>query len=183
MNLATLNLTPSKNQDFENYIRTVPDFPKKGINFKDIAPLLAAPEKFKELIELLAQEIKQSEANKIVGLESRGFIIGIAVAQHLGLPFVPARKAGKLPGETISISYGLEYGQSVLELQRDSINAHDSVAIVDDLLATGGTAQAASKIVEFLGGKVAGYFFAIELEALPGRSALGNSLIRSVLKL
>lgn len=166
---------------FEKYIKEIPDFPKPGIVFKDINPLLAAPEVFEELIQVMAQEVKKSGANKMVGLESRGFIFGIAIARELRLPFIPARKAGKLPGETIQVSYALEYGEQVLELQSNSINESDKVAIIDDLLATGGTASAAGHLVEKLRGDVVGYYFAIELEGLEGRKRLNSKKTHSVM--
>lgn len=181
MNLANTNMQPAKIDELAQYVRTIPDFPKPGINFKDIMPLLAQPAAFQELIERMSFEVKQSDANVVVGLESRGFIFGVAIAQNLGLPFVPARKAGKLPGETVSVSYALEYGGQAMELQRDAVKPGDKVAIVDDLLATGGTVRAAAELTKQLGGDVAGYFFAIELDFLNGRETLGEAKVASVM--
>jgi adenine phosphoribosyltransferase len=183
MNLAVQSLTPPSTADLESYIRTIPDFPKPGINFKDIMPLLAAPAPFQELVDRLSREVRLSGAEKIVGLESRGFLVGIAVAQNLSLPFVAARKAGKLPGDVVAHSYALEYGNATIEMQRDAIKPGEKVAILDDLLATGGTAKAAGTLVEKLGGNVSGYFFAIELKELPGREQLDGKKVSAVLSL
>lgn len=181
MNLALESTRPMPLAELASYVRTIPDFPKPGIAFKDICPLLAEPAAFDELIERISHEVKQAGSTKVVGLESRGFIIGIAVAQQLGLPFVPARKAGKLPGETVAVDYALEYGTASLELQHDAVKKGDRVAIVDDLLATGGTARAASQLVEKLGGSVSGCFFAIELGALRGREVLAGTKVGAIL--
>lgn len=161
--------------DLTKHIREIPNFPKPGIMFRDITPLLANPDAFRELVAQLAFAIKESGATTIVGLESRGFIFGVAAAQTLGIPFVPARKAGKLPGETVSVGYALEYGEQRLELQKGSLSSGDKVAIVDDLLATGGTANAAAALVRKLGAQVAGFFFAIELRDLNGRTGLNTA--------
>ena len=181
METAMQQMPRTTENDLTRYIRTVENFPSPGISFKDITPLLAEPEAFRELIARLSHAVRTSGAQKIVGLESRGFIFGIAAAQALGLPFVPARKAGKLPGETVGVPYALEYGKQSLELQRGSIRAEERVAIVDDVLATGGTAQAAAKLVEALGGKVSGFFFAIELTSLSGREKLRGAQVDAVL--
>lgn len=180
--LSQRSLAPLSSQELTARIRNVPDFPKPGIVFKDISPLLRDPEAFADLVSRMSHAVKLSGATCIVGLESRGFIFGIAIAQELGLPFVPARKPGKLPGDTEKESYALEYGNAALEIQRDAVTSKDKVAIVDDLLATGGTARAAGALVERLGGTVAGYFFAIELGALNGRDRLGAVTVDSVLK-
>jgi adenine phosphoribosyltransferase len=165
----------------EDYVLAVPDFPKEGVLFRDMSPLLAEPEAFRELVGRLSHEIKRADTSKVVGLESRGFLFGIAVAQALGLPFVTARKAGKLPGETVSIGYALEYGEQKLELQRESIKPGERVAIIDDLLATGGTAHAAAQLIQELGGSVSGFFFAIELESLGGRARLSGATVEAVM--
>jgi adenine phosphoribosyltransferase len=181
MELSTLTFKPQENMDLKTLVTTIPDFPKPGIQFKDINPILANPEAFNQLIDLMSVAVRESGANKIVGLESRGFIFGIAIAQNLGLPFVPARKAGKLPGATVKVDYSLEYGSQSLELQRGSITGADCVAIVDDLLATGGTAKAAEKLIKELGGSVSGFFFAIELEDLAGRQQFVDQKVSAIL--
>lgn len=180
MNLSQEQMISRGFLEIQRSIRTIENFPKQGISFKDITPLFAQPQLFAELVSRMAHEVAQSGAQKVVGLEARGFILGIAIAQHLGLPFVPARKAGKLPGEVISQAYSLEYGKQVLELQRDSITKHDKVAVVDDLLATGGTAHAAGKLIQQLGGTVSGYFFVIELSSLAGRSQFPDQNVNSI---
>ena len=129
----------------------------------------------------MAHAVREGGAEKVIGLESRGFIFGIAVAQALGLPFVAARKAGKLPGETVSVSYALEYGEQKLELQQGSVKPGERVAIVDDLLATGGTANAAADLVQRLGEAVSCYYFAIELDFLGGRANLKSAAADSVM--
>ena len=182
--MMTLNpdiARPSESGDLSRFIRAIPDFPKPGILFRDITPLLGEPEAFRELIARMAHAVKEGGADKVVGLESRGFIVGIAVAQTLGLPFVPARKAGKLPGDTVAIAYALEYGEQKLELQWGAVKPGERIAIVDDLLATGGTANAAADLVRALGGKVSGFYFAIELDALGGRAALRSAEAVSVM--
>ncbi|MCB0354056.1 MAG: adenine phosphoribosyltransferase, partial [Bdellovibrionales bacterium] len=172
MMLDQLHLHPQTPEALAEHIRTVPDFPKPGIAFKDITPLLAHPQAFAELISRMSHAVQESKAECIVGLESRGFIIGVAIAHELGLPFIPARKPGKLPAETIRADYELEYGSATLEIHSDSIREGQRVAIVDDLLATGGTAEAASCLVRALGGVLSGYFFAIELKELKGADRL-----------
>jgi adenine phosphoribosyltransferase len=167
--------------DLASKIRTVNDFPKPGIAFKDITPLLGEPKAFRELVERMACDVKKSGAECVVGLEARGFILGVAVAMELGLPFIPARKPGKLPADTVGMEYDLEYGKAKLEIHRDALKVDQKVAIVDDLLATGGTAGAAGKLVEQLGAQVAGYFFAIELPALGGKAKLGTHGVSSVM--
>jgi adenine phosphoribosyltransferase len=181
MNLSIQKLFPNTTSDLYPYIRTVPDFPKPGIAFKDIMPLLAEPTAFAQLIGLMAGEIRAAGATKIIGLEARGFLIGVAIAQELGLPFVAARKGGKLPGETLSINYDLEYGKATLEIQKGAIQEGDKIAIVDDLLATGGTARAAVELIRQSNGVVCGTFFAIELSTLGGRSMLNNIPTSTVL--
>lgn len=176
---ATSRALPER--DLTRFVTAIADFPKPGILFRDISPLLAQPEAFRDLVAAMANAVREAGSSKVDGLESRGFIFGIAVAQALELPFVPARKAGKLPGETVSVSYSLEYGEQKLELQKGAIKSGDKVAIVDDLLATGGTASAAASLVRALGGEVSGFFFAIELDALGGRANLGSARTESVM--
>jgi adenine phosphoribosyltransferase len=155
-------------------IRDVPDFPKPGILFKDITPVLASAEAMDEVIERFETFAKEKKPTVIVGIESRGFVFGMPLALAMGLPFVPVRKLGKLPYKTIHEEYSLEYGTSAMEMHADAIRAGDRVIIVDDLLATGGTASAAKRLVNRLGGTVEGFTFLIELEFLHGRLSLPN---------
>jgi adenine phosphoribosyltransferase len=167
--------------ELKGLIRTIPDFPSAGILFRDITPVLASAPHFHGLIMDLSRRIAASGAEKIVGIESRGFIIGVPIAYHLGLPFIPARKAGKLPAETVSVAYSLEYGAQTLEIHSDSVMGGERIAIVDDLLATGGTAKAAAHLIEQLGGDVVGVFCAIELTSLTGRGVLEPYHVETVL--
>ena len=166
---------------FEKYIRDIPDFPKKGIVFKDITTLLIDPEAFKGVIDEIAEPYKSRNIEKVIGIESRGFIFGGMLSYILGAGFVPARKAGKLPYKTISESYSLEYGEAVIEMHEDSIGRGDKVLIVDDLLATGGTAEAVVKLVDKLGGNIIGIEFLIELDFLKGREKLRNFAVNSLI--
>ncbi len=163
-----------------NYIRTIPDFPKPGINFKDISPLLADGEAFSECISELAVHMPEG-VDAIVGIESRGFLFGAALALLTGKGFVPIRKPGKLPADTHAIEYELEYGTDVLEIHRDALSQGHKVVIVDDLLATGGTAAATIQLVEQLGAEVAACLFVIELDFLHGRKKLGDTPTVSLL--
>jgi|LakMenEpi03Aug12_release.lakeMendotaPanAssembly.Ray.scaffolds.fasta_scaffold198306_2 adenine phosphoribosyltransferase len=181
MNLSQQSFSKPRTTTFEDLITTIPDFPRPGIQFKDIMPVLANPSAFSELISMMVFEIRKSGATKIVGLEARGFLLGIAIAQELELPFIPVRKAGKLPGEVVSVNYKLEYGESTIEVQKSAIKPGDRIAIVDDLLATGGTARAAIQLVEECHGNVCGSFFAIELMSLEGRKNLSLVPVTSVL--
>ncbi len=153
-------------------IRTIPDFPQPGIMFRDVTSLLADPHGLRMSIDQLAAPWADQHIDKVIGLEARGFILGGAVAYRLGAGFVPVRKAGKLPGAVISQSYALEYGTATFELHEDAIEAGESVLIVDDLLATGGTAEAATLLVEKLGGRIAACTFVVELPDLGGRARL-----------
>ena len=146
------------------YIRDVPDFPKPGILFKDITPVLENPEALQQAVDLLAEDARAKGAEVIVGIESRGFIFGIPVALDLKVPFAMARKLGKLPYNKISEEYALEYGTNTVEMHEDAIRAGQKAYIVDDLLATGGTAAAAARLVERLGGEVCGFGCLIELK-------------------
>lgn len=168
--------------ELEKFIRDVPDFPKKGIIFKDITTLLKDKDAFKHVVDLMVERYKDKNIHKIVGIESRGFIFGGVVAYRLGCGFVPARKPGKLPAETIREDYTLEYGSNSLELHVDAIKAGENVVIIDDLLATGGTALAVAKLVERLKGKIIGIDFLIELEFLNGKEKLEGYNIKSYLK-
>lgn len=153
-------------------IRVIEDFPKEGISFKDITTLVGDGEALREAIDQIANHLKDKKIDLVVGPEARGFIFGVPVAYALGVGFVPVRKPGKLPGETISISYGLEYGEDQLQIHKDSIKAGQRIAIVDDLLATGGTVEAVAKLIEEVGGEVVSLDFAIELTGLRGRDKL-----------
>ncbi len=165
--------------DFKSYIREVPDFPKPGIMFKDITPLLSAPGAFTSMLALMSAGY---DCNKIAALDARGFIFGAAMAiRFFQVPFVPIRKKGKLPWKTESVSYDLEYGSNVLEVHADAFREGDNVLVVDDLLATGGTALAACQLIERLGARVAGCTFAIELADLGGRKLLAKYDVSSIL--
>lgn len=153
-------------------VRNVPDFPKQGINFKDISPIVENPELSKEIVKEFANQLKGKNIDAIVGVESRGFIYGMPLALEMNIPFVLVRKAGKLPFDTIQYSYDLEYGSATVEMHVDSIKPDWNVFIHDDLLATGGTAIAASELVKKQGGNVAGYGFLIELSFLNGTDRL-----------
>jgi adenine phosphoribosyltransferase len=163
-------------------IRDIPDFPKKGILFRDITPLLADPSGLALSIELLANPFRGKRIDMVVGAESRGFIFGTAVACCLSAGFALVRKPNKLPHKRVSMSYDLEYGTDTLEMHADSIVAGQRVVIVDDVLATGGTMKACCDLVKQLGGELVGVAVLIELEGLKGRSKLGNTPLHSVLK-
>ena len=163
-------------------IRHVPDFPKAGILFYDVTTLLRDPAGFRLAIDSLTAPFQDKGITLVVGIESRGFILGSAVADRIGAGFVPVRKPGKLPSERIKASYDLEYGTDSLEMHRDAIEPGQRVLIVDDLLATGGTAKATVDLVKQIGGVVEGVAFLIELVALNGRAKLPNETIHAVLK-
>ncbi len=167
--------------DLKKCIRDVPDFPEPGILFKDITPLLSNPEAFEQTIDWLAEDADSRQVDIIAGIESRGFIFGTPLALRLGLGFVPIRKPGKLPAETMSEEYTLEYGTNTIEMHTDAVEPGQRVLIVDDLLATGGTAAAAARLVERAGGVVAGLSFIIELEFLDGRKKLGDHDISALI--
>ena len=160
--------------DLREKVREVPDFPRPGVGFKDITPLLADPHALQETIEKLAEWAAPRKPDIVLGAEARGFILGGALADRIGCGFVPARRPGKLPPETVSATYALEYGQNSLELHPDAIANGTRVLIHDDVLATGGTVQAIGKLVEDLGGEVVGTAFIIELSFLNGRQKLGD---------
>jgi adenine phosphoribosyltransferase len=155
-------------------IRDIPDFPQPGIIFKDITPLLADDDAFSSVIDLIVVRYGRGNIDKVVGIEARGFILASPVAYHFGAGFVPVRKEGKLPWDTEREEYALEYGTAVLEIHKEAIGAGDRVLIVDDVLATGGTAKATAKLVERLGGKVIGIACLIELTFLKGRDNLAG---------
>lgn len=162
-------------EQLRGFIRDVPDFPKPGIIFKDITPLLQSPAGFTETIERLAEGAQAFRADHILAIESRGFIFGAALAQRLALPMHLVRKRGKLPRESVSVRYELEYGFDHLEVHADSIRPDERYLIVDDLIATGGMAGATGSLVRQQGGIVAGFAFVIELTFLAGRKALGDA--------
>ena len=169
-------------ETLKSYIRNVPDFPKPGILFYDITTLLRNPIGLRESLDSLVTPFANESIDLVVGIESRGFIFGAAVADRLGAGFVPIRKPNKLPSTTIQTSYELEYGEGSLEIHDDAIDKGQKVLIVDDLLATGGTAQAAVQLIKKLGSIVQGVVFLIELEGLKGRSKLLDEKIVSILK-
>jgi len=169
-------------KDLKSYIRDVPDFPKKGIIFKDITTLLKSGEVFKEVIDTFADRYKTTELDSIVSVEARGFIIGSALAYKLGKGIIPVRKKGKLPYKTDSITYDLEYGTDTLEIHKDAINPKDRVLIIDDVLATGGTISAVAQLVEKQGGEIAEIAFLIELGFLKGRDKLKKYNVFSLIK-
>ena len=165
-----------------NLIRDVPDFPVPGILFRDITPILLDATALHEVLSLYEADAKTREADLIVGIESRGFLFGIPVADRLRLGFAPVRKPGKLPYETVRAEYALEYGTNTLEMHVDSVRPGQRCVIVDDLLATGGTAAAACRLVEELGGVVAGLTFLVELVSLNGRSQLADRPVTTFLQ-
>ena len=169
-------------EDLKKYIRDVPDFPKKGIVFKDITTLLKEGGVFKKAIDILYERYHDKKIDKLVAIESRGFIFGGALAYKLGCGFVPVRKKGKLPSETYSVTYALEYGTDTLEIHRDAINKGERILLLDDLLATGGTASAVSKLIEKMGGEIVEVAFLIELEFLHGRDKLKGHDVFSMIR-
>lgn len=168
--------------DLKEKIRVIEGFPKEGISFKDITTLVADGEAFKESIDRIAEHLRDKNVDVILGPEARGFIFGVPVAYALGVGFVPVRKKGKLPSETVSVDYSLEYGVDVLEIHKDAIKKGQRVAIVDDLLATGGTVDAVAKLVEKVGAEVVALDFAIELTELRGRDKLEGYEIMSLVQ-
>jgi len=168
--------------ELETFIRDVPDFPKKGIVFKDITPLLADAGAMRQAVEQLVAPFESEDIAAVTGIESRGFIFGALVARRLGASFVPIRKAGKLPAETVSQSYELEYGSDTIEMHADAIAPGAKVLMIDDLLATGGTMAAACELIEKLAGKIVGISFIIELCFLRGRDKLTGYDVRSLIK-
>ena len=159
-------------EQIEALIRDVPDFPEPGIVYKDITPVLADPIAFSTIIDLIVVHFGRGNVDKVVGIEARGFILGAPVAYHFGAGFVPVRKKGKLPAATLSEEYTLEYGTATLEVHKDAVKPGERVLVVDDVLATGGTAKAATNLVERIGGNVCGIATLIELDFLHGRDKL-----------
>ena len=168
--------------DLKEKIRIIENFPKEGISFKDITTLIADGEAFRYSIDKIVEHLKDKNVDLILGPEARGFIFWVPVAYAMGIGFVPVRKKGKLPYETVSVSYDLEYGTDVLEIHKDSIKKGQRVAIVDDLLATGGTIEAVTRLVEEAGGEVVALDFAIELTELKGREKLKGYEVMSLVK-
>jgi adenine phosphoribosyltransferase len=167
--------------ELEQHIRDIPDFPKPGIVFKDITPLLKNPSGFKRSVEILQKKVQALKPEVILGIESRGFIFGGALAMTMNLGMLAARKPGKLPYRVDRVSYDLEYGSNTLELHADSVEQGQRVLIVDDLLATGGTAAACAQLVRKQGGQVAGHAFVVELAFLNGREKLKPDVVESIL--
>lgn len=180
--LSTINFQLIKMEHLKKIIREVPDFPKPGINFYDITTLLQDAEGFKQTIDALIEQVGDQKIDTVIGIESRGFIFGTPVAYLLGAGFVPVRKPNKLPWDKVSVSYDLEYGQDTLEMHKDAIGDGHNVLIVDDLLATGGTARAVADLVEKVGGNIAKILFVVELDFLGGREKLKDYYVSSLLK-
>lgn len=161
--------------DYASLITDIPDYPEPGIVFKDITPLFADPEGLRQTVLAIADHFRDAGVTKVVGPEARGFIVGVPVAMELGAGFIPARKPGKLPRKTLSVSYELEYGTDSLEIHEDAIQPDDKVLIVDDLIATGGTAAATGKLISEIGAELVGYACILELEFLNPRSTLAST--------
>lgn len=172
----------SLEENLKNAIRSIPDYPKKGVVFRDLTTLWANGKLMRQAIDALYEYAKKKRPDKIVGIEARGFIVGAPLADRLGVGFVPARKLGKLPSKKLTIDYELEYGKQGLEIHSDGIEKKERVIIVDDLLATGGTSNAARILVEKLGGKVVGFAFIVELSFLKGRERLNGYDVFSIVK-
>ena len=167
--------------DLKKTIREIPDFPKPGINFYDVSTLFREATAFHSAVERMVGRFRGQSIDALAGIEARGFVLASAMAYELGVGLVLVRKAGKLPGKTEEESYELEYGQASIEIHRDAVEPGQRIAIVDDLLATGGTAAAAGRLVERLGGRFEGYAFMVELGFLDGRQALGESNVFSLI--
>jgi adenine phosphoribosyltransferase len=162
--------------DLRQWVREIPDFPKPGILFRDLTPLMRDPRGWQEAVRRLGLQCERLQPDLIVGIESRGFIVGMAMATALRLPFAPVRKPGKLPGAVHGVDYTLEYGQDRLEIHADGFEDQPRVLVVDDLLATGGTAAACGQLVELAGGQLAGFSFVVELSGLNGREKLPEAV-------
>lgn len=174
-------LSPERETWLKSSIRSLPDFPQPGVLFRDITPLLQNAETMRYTLEAIAARYRDAGIQKVVGIESRGFIFGVPIAYLLGVGFAPVRKQGKLPAETMTIEYSLEYGSSALEIHKDALLPGERALIVDDLLATGGTAAATRQLVERLGGVAVSLAFVIELTGLKGRERLPNVDVFSLL--
>jgi len=171
----------NKGIGLEKYIRSIPDWPKEGILFRDITPLLADTKAFSAAVDALCTDFTQADIEYVAAVEARGFIFGAAVAEKLGAGFVPIRKKGKLPYKTESVTYDLEYGTDTLEVHKDAVEKDSKVLMVDDLLATGGTMAAACQLIEKIGGQIAGITFLIELKELAGREKLSGYNINTII--
>jgi adenine phosphoribosyltransferase len=169
-------------EELKSYIREVPDYPKPGINFYDITTLLKDPHGLRATIDNFSEILQGQKINKVIGIESRGFLFGPQLAYHFEAGFVPVRKPGKLPAETVKEVYELEYGTDELEMHRDAVGSGDRVLIVDDVIATGGTAAATARLVESCGGEVAGFGFVVELTFLKGRDRLDGYQVTSLVR-
>jgi adenine phosphoribosyltransferase len=172
----------AKSFDLASFIRAIPDFPKPGIIFRDITPLLGSAEAFDETVRRMAGVLRQQQISKVAAIESRGFIFGACVARELGCGLVPIRKPGKLPWTTHRHEYELEYGTDALEMHLDAVVAQERVAVVDDVLATGGTASAAAALIRHFGAAVVAFSCVIELDLLNGRSRLGEIPVHSLIR-
>lgn len=170
------------NMDFKEKIRIIEDFPVEGISFKDITTLIGNGPAFRTLIDNMAEKLKDQKIDYIAGPEARGFIFGVPLAYALGIGFIPIRKRGKLPAETVAITYDLEYGSDTLEIHKDSFEKGARIALVDDLLATGGTISACARLIELAGGEIASVDFIIELTGLKGRDKLDGYSVESVVQ-
>ncbi len=170
------------NMDFKEKIRIIEDFPVEGISFKDITTLIGNGPAFRKLIDNMAEKLKDQNIDYIAGPEARGFIFGVPLAYALGIGFIPIRKRGKLPAETVAITYDLEYGSDTLEIHKDSFEKGARIALVDDLLATGGTISACARLIELAGGEIASVDFIIELTGLKGRDKLDGYSVESVVQ-
>jgi adenine phosphoribosyltransferase len=168
--------------ELENYIRTIEDFPKEGISYKDITPLLLDPKAISFAVSEIIKGLEGQPIDKVVGIESRGFLLGMLIANVLDVGFVPIRKPGKLPAKTISQSYDLEYGSDTIEIHQDAIQKGEQILLHDDLLATGGTAAAACRLIETLGGEIVQVNFIIELNFLQGRQSLPKDKVKSLIQ-
>ena len=181
--MANAKLTIPSVEGLAKILRDIHDFPKPGIVFKDITPLLADPAALSLAVEFLTQPFRDKHVDLVVGAESRGFIFGTAVARNLSAGFVPIRKPGKLPYKTKRVEYMLEYGSDAMEIHEDAINRGDKVLMIDDLLATGGTMAACCELVKSLGGEIVGVAFLIELTFLKGREKFGGMAVHSVIRI
>ncbi len=168
-------------KDLKDYVRTIPDFPEKGIMFRDVTTVLQNPDGLKLAIDMMQEKVEKLDFDIVVGAESRGFLFGMPIAYNLNKAFVPVRKKGKLPAETISESYNLEYGQATLEIHKDAIKPGQKVVIVDDLIATGGTLEAIIKLVERLGGEVIRICCLIDLPELGGKEKIKGYKVDTVI--
>jgi adenine phosphoribosyltransferase len=168
--------------DLKKFIRDVPDWPKRGILFRDITPLLGNADAFRMAVDAMAAEFAGAGIEYVVGVEARGFILGGAMAAKLNAGFIPIRKQGKLPAKTVSVAYDLEYGTSMVEVHKDAVPAGAKILMVDDLLATGGTIKASCELIERLGGKITGVVFLIELTELNGIKKLSGYKVKSIIR-